>query len=135
MFLRPGTTEQNLCSKPIRKLCWICWIQPFWINLLHSRAIFKANWRRYFKVKWLYYKVGKHYCKVGQLRAIIKWGKNNYKMRQILYYKVGQIYKKVGHSEKSIAPHSFPPICLLGSSTNGSTCLQIGRIYFESRIV
>ena len=78
----PRTPAQNICSKPIRELCWACWVEPFWINLLHSGAIYSNNWRRYFKLGQLYYKAGQVLQSVATLLqsggGIIKWGNNYY---------------------------------------------------------
>ena len=57
MLLMPGTTEQDICGKLIRKWCLTCLIQLFWINSFHS-AILLTNLCRYFKVGQLYNKVG-----------------------------------------------------------------------------
>ena len=47
MLSRPGTAEQNFCSKLICKLCCTCIDMLFWINLLHSLAIILTNWGKH----------------------------------------------------------------------------------------
>ena len=96
IFLKTSTAEQSHCGKLIHKFCWTCWIQLFWISLLHSgQSLLQtgadiSKWGN-FITKWgRYCKNGNHYYKVGQLRAITKWDK------VITYYKSGLVIIKQG---------------------------------------
>ena len=87
MLLMPGTTEQDICGKLIRKWCLTCLIQLFWINSIHS-AILLTNLCRYFKVGQLYNKAGQLSPTAKCHKQLLQSGANITKW--VSYYKVAQ---------------------------------------------
>ena len=84
-------------------------------------------------------KLSKDYYKIGQLHTIKKRGKSYYKVTQVIYCKMGlknllpKLHQGVGL--KNLLPLPIVLICLLGTRTNSSTCLEIGAVRFESRVL
>ena len=101
------------------------------VALLQSETRTIAKWGKQFTRKWCSIAKWNRYDKVGQLLrgTAVQRSKQSVKLEIKLNLEI----KVVG--QKILLPFLVPHICLLGTRTNGGTRMQIGPVWFESRVL